>query len=46
MLILMSNSLEKSSESLLITLDNCNLDKTAEKHAIMKDINIAIRCSY
>ena len=36
----------KSSESLLLMLDDFKLDKTAQKHVIKKVMNIAIRCSY
>ena len=36
----------RSSESLLLMLEDLKLDKNAQKHIIRKIINIAIRCSY
>ena len=36
----------KSSESLLLMLDDLNLDKPTQKYLIRKVINIAIRCTY
>ena len=36
----------RSSESLLLMLEDLKLDKNAQKHIVRKIINIAIRCSY
>ena len=35
----------KSSESLLLMLDDLNLDKPTQKYLIRKVMNIAIRCT-
>ena len=36
----------KSSESLLLMLDDLNLDKPTQNYVIRKVMNIAIRCTY
>ena len=36
----------KSSESLLLMLDDLNIDKSAQNYTIKKIKNIAIRCTY
>ena len=36
----------KSSESLLLMLDDLNLDKPTQNYLIRKVMNIAIRCTY
>ena len=36
----------KSSESLLLMLEDLNTDKSAQKYTIRKIMNIAIRCTY
>ena len=38
--------LETSSESFVLTLTDLNFDEKTKKHALLKSMNIAIRCTY
>ena len=38
--------IDKSSESLLLMLDDLNLDKPTQNYVIKKVMNIAITCTY